>query len=551
MGIWTPVRGTLRDTIRRFGTFGDVAASGVLVAASAVVNFFSMLVFARGLGPSAFGLFATCRRVVAFLAPFLTFGGHLGVSRYLGFYGKEPRQRSAVLLLGLALCVLTAPIAAAAFVVLETSLAHVPWIGQLGLGIWVATLALAAATATGLVVFSTLRGFGHPQVANLHQLTVLSSFLATGIVLREQPVAHLLAVFASLNTIANVAYLVWVVRDHRDEISFPSTNEIRSALREVSPYSMSRLADGPLQAALSLIGVLLAPAVGGLALSGYIHISQTLVRMTEMLITPLSVIFLPLVALQVREGQTQRLHRQAQLIFDSVVLAGCIVIVQGLLWADPLLRAAFGDKYGNATPYLMATLPATLPFLLFAGFRSFIDGYCTRPVNALHLILTCLVIVILSTTIGSFRNGVGLSLSYTLGMVLLGSLTVVYAVRHFGTRVLTGATAQSLGLAAASGLIALPWVRVAAGWSALPTFLACAVSQLLFAGGVLAFARRLSHPTLAYSLERIRAARSSSHSAPHAPHPENATITPAQAHAGARAPRPIEAVVASRAKESR
>jgi O-antigen/teichoic acid export membrane protein len=465
----------MRRTIRKLGTFGDVAASGVLVGVTTLVNFGSTLVLARSFGPAAFGLYSTCRRVVAFVAPFANLGGHLGVSRYLGYYTHESRRRSAVLALALVLCVVSLPITMGIILPLQRWAGGIAWIRGIGTSVWITTVALTAATAAGLVVFSALRGFGHPEVANLHQLAVLSSYLLLGIVLWGFPVGKLLALFAGATAAINCFFLGWVVRAHRAELGRPDRAELRAAARDLARFSLTRLADGPLQASLSLIGVLLAPSVGGLELSGYIHISQTLVRLTEILIVPLSVIFLPLVARQVREGQTERLHHQAQLIFDGVLLVGCMVTAQGLVWSGQLLRTAFGPTYAEATPYLLATLPAIPPFLLFAGFRSFIDGYSVRPVNCLNLLVASLVVLVL----------------------------------HFGVRVATRHTRDALWLAAGGALVSYPGAQWSARLGPAGTFL-CFVFTLLVTGTLAAaVAFRLGHPTVRYAAARLNAARGS------------------------------------------
>src|SRR5262245_61379320 len=171
----------MRSGQRGRGLFEDVFASGVLVGITAAVNFATLFLFARQMNPDVFGLFSTCRRVVAFVAPFVSLGGHLGTSRYIGYYTNEPRRRSAVLALGVALSGAVVPVTAGLFALVERFGAKVEWVAALDVKVWIATAALAAATGAGLIVFSILRGFGHPQRANTHQLATLTSLLVIGL----------------------------------------------------------------------------------------------------------------------------------------------------------------------------------------------------------------------------------------------------------------------------------------------------------------------------------------------------------------------------------
>jgi hypothetical protein len=98
--------------LQNHGLFGDVVASSALVGATALVNFASLFLFARCLDTDSFGLFSTCRRVVAFVAPFVSLGAHLGVPRYVGFYAAEARRKCAVVALGILVTAVVVPVTA-------------------------------------------------------------------------------------------------------------------------------------------------------------------------------------------------------------------------------------------------------------------------------------------------------------------------------------------------------------------------------------------------------------------------------------------------------
>ena len=497
----------MRGFLQRLGTFGDVTASGFLVGITAMVNFVSMLVFARTLGPDIFGLFSTCRRLVAFVAPLVNFGGHLGVSRYLGYYTGDSRRRSAVLASALLLCLIALPLTMAFFLPLEALGKNVGWVRGLSPSLWTATAALTATTAAGLLVFSTLRGLGNPQVANTHQLFVLTSYLGIALSSSQVPVERLLSLLAVSTLILNLAFLGWALWWHRSTLRLPSPRQLGSAVKQLGRYSLPRLADGPLQASLNLICILLAPAIGGLALSGYIHISQTIVRVSEVLIVPLSVIFLPLVARQLREGQMDRLARQAQLIYDSIVLIGCFLVIQSIVWAPVLLNTAFGSRYSEAMPFLLVTLPSILPFLLFASFRSFIDGYSVRPVNSLHLLAASCLVLVLGLSIGKLMDGLGISIGYTAAMVLLGVLSVRYVARHFGVRVWSAHVVTSLLLALVCGGLGLLIRTLGGTLGSVQVLAVFATAEIGLTALLLVLAWRLRHAAVVFAISRLRSAR--------------------------------------------
>ena len=491
------------------GLFGDLLSSGLLAASTAIVNIAGVFVLARVLEPATFGLFALSRRMGAFSASISNLNGHLAVSRYLGFYDSEPQRRAAVFTAGSGLFLLVPVLTAVFFGVIHVVAHQVSWVQSLEGGVWWATMCLAAALSSGLVVFSILRGLGHPQSANLQQLCFVSIILLLGFVANELTVAALIAAAAGASTAVNLGFYAWVCVLHRREWVRPTRQSLQYALAEMLRYSLPRFADGPCQAALPLIGMLLAPAIGGLALAAHMHIAQTLVRMTEVLIVPLSVVFLPIAARQVRQGQIASLNRQAQQIFDAIVLVGMQLTVQMVAWSSPLLHAAFGERYAGAAPYLWWTLPSTLPYLLYAGFRSYIDGYSVRPVNFLHLLAAGAVVLAASLGFGSLGHGVGLAISYTAGVMLLGGLTVRYIVAHFGVRVWTAASAQVLGVAIGVGILSAGIARVAPS-SAVVCFVLFALCQALCAIAAWLVHQRLRHPTVLYAVAKVRGTREGS-----------------------------------------
>jgi O-antigen/teichoic acid export membrane protein len=489
-------------TRRGLGLFGDVLASGALVGASAVVNLVSVMVFARSLDPVAFGLFATCRRVVAFAAPLASAGGHLGVSRYLGYYSGEAAQRRVALQTALGLMFAVSCTSALAFLGLYRFGRGIDWVSTLSESLWFATAALTATTAAGLVAFSVLRGLGQPRLANLQQLATLTALLVIAAIWRDAGVTRLLWASAVSGAVVNAVCLGGVVRRFPALWRTGDSAQSGHVVSQIMRYSVVRIADGPLQASLSLIGVIVAPAIGGLALAGYIHISQTIVRVTEIVVVPLSVIFLPVVARLAHDGRTRELRRHAQLVYESIVLVGACGVTHGVAWGQPLLDAAFGAKYAGALPYLLCTLPSILPFLLFAGFRSFIDGYSTRPMNTLHLGIASAFIVVATSVAGGFAYGLGLCLAYTAGVGLLGTLTVAYTRRHFGVRCLERHTATAALIAIAGGGVAWSVARLADGASPSRLFVVVAISEGFLAVGSIWLARRCRHPVVVYALQR-------------------------------------------------
>jgi hypothetical protein len=172
-----------------------------------------------------------------------------------------------------------------------------------------------------------------------------------------------------------------------------------------------------------------------------------------------------------------------------------------------MLGAVFGPKYAGAVPFLLCSLPSILPFLVFAGFRSFVDGYSVRPVNSLHLLVASGFILVATRVAGAAFGGLGLSLAYTAGVTLLGALTVVFVRRHFGLRVASGASASAFALAAVGGVGAWQVARRCDAMGSAGVLAVCALSELVVVVATLWVAWRLRHPSVVFAVGRLRGRR--------------------------------------------
>jgi O-antigen/teichoic acid export membrane protein len=312
---------------------------------------------------------------------------------------------------------------------------------------------------------------------------------------------------AALGFLVSVTFLIWVGVRHRKEMARPGVRDLRQAVRHVIRYSLPRIGDGPFQASLSLIGVVMAPSIGGLVLAGYIHIGQTLVRMTEVLIVPLSVIFLPLTARNVRAGKQDVLRRQSQMIYDGICLVGIFGFLQALVWVVPLLDVFFDQKYAGAEMFLLITTPAIFPYLLYAGFRSFIDGYSVRPVNFIHLTIAVAVVAAGSIVSKLMASSIGLALAYTAGVAVLGALSILYVRRELGIRLASKDLGNVLLAAGVTMLASLAVRRLIPADGLGMTLLTVTVTLLAISAMYFLYLQRVRHATVVFALQRFRHAR--------------------------------------------
>jgi hypothetical protein len=101
-------------------------------------------------------------------------------------------------------------------------------------------------------------------------------------------------------------------------------------------------------------------------------------------------------------------------------------------------------------------------------------------------------------------GGIGLSIGFLAGMLLLGALTADFARRHFGLRLWSRDTAIAVVLAVLPALLAVPVARACDGWEAWRTLLVCAGFEAVVVSATAAAALRARHSVALYAATRWR-----------------------------------------------
>ena len=123
--------------------------------------------------------------------------------------------------------------------------------------------------------------------------------------------------------------------------------------------------------------------------------------------------------------------REDALLRERVADVTAVVVHIGLyatlhlwLWAPELVRLWLGPQYEGAIPAVRLVVLSILPYLLFVTLRSILDALEERAVNATNLYVAIVVTVGAALLLGPLFEAEGLALATSLGLAVLGLLTI-------------------------------------------------------------------------------------------------------------------------------
>jgi O-antigen/teichoic acid export membrane protein len=225
--------------------------------------------------------------------------------------------------------------------------------------------------------------------------------------------------FAALLATAAVpvgSWLLWALRVDR-----PFD---RSVLRSMVTYAGPRVPGGLAFGGLLAVGPLIAPHVSSLVAVGYVAAGQALLRVVEGATEAFGRVALPKIAQLSAAGEHAVLRERVADVTAVVAHIGIYATIHLSLWAPELVRLWLGAQYEGAIPAVRFVILGILPYLLFVTLRSILDALEERAVNATNLYAAITITAVVAVLLGRRFEAEGLAFATSVGLAVLGVLTV-------------------------------------------------------------------------------------------------------------------------------
>lgn len=411
-----PLAGGVR--ISRF--VRDLATTTATSVATIAALLLVTKILAARLGPEGFGAYMLARRMLAALDPVSTFSMAIALTRFAALADGEEQKRR-VLLAGTLLAMGVGALFCAAAFVASGPLARMLFTDARYAGLVTATGCMILAYSVFIVVYAWYRGIDRMGLANLWQLwaVAIGPLLVAWIIAwpgREAAVVLGFAAVLATTVVPLASWLVWALRGDRPL----DVGVLRSMVKYAGPRVPGGLAFGGLLAVAPVI----APHVSSLAAVGYVAAGQALLRVVEGATEAFGRVALPKIA-QLSAAREHGLLRERVADVTAVVMhVGIYATLHLWLWAPDLVRLWLGNDYEGAVPAVRFIVLGILPYLLFVTLRSILDALEERAVNATNVYVAIAVTAVAAVILGRRFDAEGLACATSLGLAVLGALTV-------------------------------------------------------------------------------------------------------------------------------
>ena len=408
----------------------------VLTTVASIFSILSIVIvtrfLARGLGPEEFGAYSLARRALSAMVPFSSLMMSIAVTRYIGLSGDRGQQYS-YLLSGLALIIPGNVIILIIGFPNMNYLASLIFHGQGYAPLFAATLFMLVGSSFYTILCAFYRGQSKMVRFNLWYVAGMGlGPLAIAWLYVPSEKAYLIVLLMGAILFLSIIPLTFHCVNAFLKGRSDKNMKVVWRLKELFLYGFPRIPGGFAYAGLFAVGPFLAPHFGSTKESGYLAISQSILRVVGGSTAAFGLVILPKVAQLSAEGRETFLKERIADIIAFVFHIGLFATLHILLWSDGIVMLWLGAQYAEAILFMRVFLIALVPFLAFTLLRSVIDAIEEKAVNALNLIVSLTIAFVFSFVLArSGLDTLGLAIGATLGFALLGTLSVLYLCRFY------------------------------------------------------------------------------------------------------------------------
>lgn len=343
------------------------------------------------LGKAGFLEYAVARRTISLICPVPLLGIAVALPRFVArVVGAESEVRlaryfgAAVWCMGIGLLVSVLLIN-----IFPGTFAYIFFAGREYANLVLPLSVLLIGLVLHILVYSYFRGCLAMWRANLLQLINLGVVPLVAFLAYSNSVRSVLLAMGILTTIVACMGLTLTPLKHAGVHVLPEAKEL---LR----YGVQRVPGDFLYMALLTAPVTFVAHSSGLQQAGYVAFGISVMNMIGSMFQPLGLVLLPKASRMLAGGDWTELRNHITQIVKATVLISVFVAVVLEISAAGLIRLYLGPNFSEAVVVLRIIVIAALPYSLYCVLRNLIDAYHENAVNALTLLISFAVFLVLS-----------------------------------------------------------------------------------------------------------------------------------------------------------
>ena len=292
--------------------------------------------------------------------------------------------------------------------------------------------ATLASTVLFRVAYGFFRGRGRFVAGSvIESIGVAIAPVVIVVVRPSAPIEHLVIAMASVLAALSLGAVVpGVARGIRGRLA-----RLREAVSALVRYGARRVPGDLAYVVLFASAPALIARVGTAHDVAYFSAAQQILGLLTIAGLPIGLVALPRLA--ALWGTDRPAARRVTLdVVQAGILAGAFITVQLLAFGDVAARAWLGPAFADSGTVIRTVAAATGAYLLYVLLRSPIDAVAVRSYNTRN---TLVAVVVFALLVGAGRlldlGSEAITVAFSVGLALLGILSLVTAGQLFGIRV--------------------------------------------------------------------------------------------------------------------
>jgi O-antigen/teichoic acid export membrane protein len=380
---------------------------------------------ANQFGPEGVGEYSLIKKAIGLLIPLLFLGGlGNGLSRFIAINPNSQQHRSKYLKIALTAIVITTTVAILTIIIFKTNMAELLFGDKKYTNLIPPLLVLLAGLLTQGIITAYLRGRSLFKAFNLIQIFTLGIIPITILLISPGiKIEDFIMTSGILTLSISIMFLIPIINDL---LTHTPKGETKNTSKTLLSYAIPRLPTDFILNGIFAIGPIIASSLIDIKNAGYIAIVQNLIMGISVITSPLGIILLPKVANLIAQDHQETIRTNINMFIKIIFQTSVFITIQLFIFGDVILKNWLGEEFKEAT-YVLQIASCAIPFyFFFLATRDILDAIKIKPINTINLVISFIIsttLLIGLTKTGILPSQIGITLSFTLGLICLGILS--------------------------------------------------------------------------------------------------------------------------------
>lgn len=406
--------------------FKDILLTFITQAVILLAFFLIYRLIAKNFGPEGVGEYSLIKKIVGFLQPLLLLGMGVGIPRYVAM-SKNKEEQYSYLRSGLITVTITA-LFCLIFINLFKEFFSKLFFGDIAYIKLILPLSLfLIGNLIHSLVYSYFRGRLSIKTFNTLQIINMALIpIGALILLKNTTLGGIIIAIGVMKTI--IAFLFLSPNNKNLLNKVHKKRQHKESLKKLLKYGLPRVPGDFALGGLLALGPILATHFASIKEAGYLSISQSLLHILGLTVAPLGLILLPKISNLIANNNKEIIRKNLSFLMGAIFQLLTFISLQFIIFADIIIKYWLGSDFADTVTITRIIFLSGTFYIIYLATRSILDASKTKPFNAINIVISLIVFIVLATTLLLFQLFapiISLAIAIMLSLSCLGILTYI------------------------------------------------------------------------------------------------------------------------------